>query len=252
MHPVLFKLGALEIHTYGVLVAFGFMIGLTLAARRAKTVGIAPESISDLGLWLIVAGMLGGKLFHALFYWRDVVANWQAAGVASLREGFVFFGGFIGAVVTAVLYARRKRLPLAKLADAFAAPLALGHAFGRLGCYFEGCCHGKLCELPWAAHFPLTHSTRGLPVHPTQLYEMLANLALFLGLLVFDRRKKFDGQVWWLYLLGYSVLRFVIEFTRGDYGTRYLGIFSSAQLIASLLFVIALAGLAWSAKSSAR
>jgi phosphatidylglycerol---prolipoprotein diacylglyceryl transferase len=252
MHPVLFKLGSLQIHTYGVLVALGFMFGLMLAARQAKKEGIAPQTISDLGLWLVVAGMLGGKLFHILFYWHDFIEAWHAIGIASLREGFVFFGGFIAAAATAVLYARRKHLPLAKLADSFAAPLALGHGFGRLGCFFEGCCYGKVCHLPWAIHFPGGHPTHGLPVQPTELYESFANFALFAGLTLFYRHKKFDGQVWWLYVLFYSVLRFTIEFARGDYDVHYLGIFTSAQLIAVVLFLAAVAGLIWTPKPVSR
>ena len=97
MHPVFFRLGSLEIHTYGVFVAAGFLFGILNAAYRAKTEGIEPERINDLGIWLMIAGILGGKLFHILFFRQDFIAAWRATGLASLREGFVFFGGFIAA-----------------------------------------------------------------------------------------------------------------------------------------------------------
>src|SRR5512137_2927219 len=126
MHPILFHLGPLAIHTYGVLVALGFICGIALAGRLAKAAGIPPERVSDMGVWLIVAGMLGGKLLYILFYWRDFSTAWQAAGPSSLREGFVFFGGLMAAVVATVVYVRLKQLPLWTLADALAPGVALG------------------------------------------------------------------------------------------------------------------------------
>ena len=236
MHPVLFRLGSLEIHTYGVLVAAGFLLGITTATKRAKAEGIEPERINDLGVWLIVDGMLGGKLFHIIFFWCEFIDGWRATGIASLREGFVFYGGFICASLSGVTYIRLKKLPLAKVADAFAPSIALGHAFGRLGCFFEGCCYGKACALPWAVKFPAFQ----VSVHPTQLYEAAGNLAIFAGLTLY--RKRFDGQVWWLYVLSYGALRFGVEFFRGDYDVYYFGVFTLGHVIAAAMIVIALAG----------
>jgi phosphatidylglycerol---prolipoprotein diacylglyceryl transferase len=238
MHPILFRLGSLEIHTYGVLVAAGFLLGLLTAARRAKTAGIDPERINDLGIWLIVAGMTGGKLFHIIFFWHDFVGGWRAAGLASLREGFVFYGGFIAASVATLVYVRAKKLPLAKVADAFAPSVALGHGFGRLGCFFEGCCYGKPCALPWAVRFPFSPTPR----HPTELYEAAGNFVIFAALAAYYRRRKFDGEVWWLYVLCYGALRFVVEFFRGDYDVHYFGIFTLGQFVAAVMIVVALAG----------
>jgi phosphatidylglycerol:prolipoprotein diacylglycerol transferase len=243
MHPILFHLGSLEIHTYGVLVAIGFLLGIATAAQRAQSAGIDSERINDLGVWLIVMGMVGGKLFYIIFFWDGFIQGWHAAGLKSLREGFVFYGGFICAALAAVVYTRVKQLSLAKIADAFAPSIALGHMFGRLGCFFEGCCYGKACSLPWAVRFPLSHVMGSTPVHPTQLYEAAGNLAIFVGLAAFYRRKRFDGQVWWLYVLTYGVLRFVVEFFRGDYDVHYFGGLTIGQLIAAALVVVALAGL---------
>lgn len=243
MHPILFRLGPLDIHTYGVLVAAGFLLGLMLAGRRAKAGGLDPRAVSDLGIWLIVAGMGGAKLFHIVFGWDEFIRAWQHEGLRSLREGFVFYGGFIGAVVATIVFARKRRQPLWKLADLFAPCLALGHAFGRLGCFFNGCCYGSVCQLPWAVKFPGNHIMHGQPVHPTQLYEALANLALFAALSGFARRKRFDGQVWWWYVLAYGAMRFAIEFVRGDYTVHYFGVFTIAHLIAAALMVIAAIGL---------
>lgn len=239
MHPDFIRIGPLDIHTYGVFLAIGFIVGFAVAARRARSEGIDPERISDLGVWLVVSGMLGGKLFHILFFWHDFIYGWRMDGVRSLREGFVFYGGFIAASLTTVLYTHWKRLPLAKLADVLAPSVALGHAFGRLGCFFNGCCFGKPCALPWAVKFPPPHVMAGIPVHPTEVYEALGNLIIFAGLSAFYRRKRFDGQVWWLYVLGYGMLRFGVEFFRGDYETHYVGSLTIGHLVAITMIVVA-------------
>ncbi|HUJ73144.1 MAG TPA: prolipoprotein diacylglyceryl transferase [Verrucomicrobiae bacterium] len=239
MHPEFIRLGPLDIHTYGVFLAIGCIVGLAVAARRARREGIDPERIADLGAWLIVAGMLGGKLFHIIFFWDDFIAGWRAEGLRSLREGFVFYGGFIAGSLAAVVYARRKQLPVGKLADILAPSVALGHAFGRLGCFFNGCCFGRACTLPWAVRFPPPHVMAGIPVHPTELYEVLGNLVIFAGLSAFFRHRRFEGQIWWLYVLSYGVLRFVVDFFRGDYATYYFGVLTIGQLVAMAMIVVA-------------
>ena len=246
MHPVLIRLGTLEIHTYGVLVATGFLTGILTAQRRARQAGFVPDQISDLGVWLIVAAMLGAKLFHIVFFWNDFYEGWQATGWASLRAGFVFYGGFLGAAAGLWAYARRQQLPIWQLADFLAPSVALGHAFGRLGCFFEGCCYGKACHLPWAIHLPNHPSA----VHPTQLYEAAGNLVIFAGLSRFYPRRCFAGQVCWLYVLTYGALRFGVEFFRGDYEVHYLGGLTIAQVIAGGLMLSALAGLLLYGKKS--
>jgi len=243
VHPDFIHIGPLDIHTYGVMVAIGFMVGLWVAGHRAPQEGIKPEHIADLGVWLIVFGMLGGKLFHIIFFWNDFIAGWRAEGLRSLREGFVFYGGFIAASLSAVVYARAKHLPLAKLADVLAPSIALGHMFGRLGCFFNGCCYGKPCALPWAVTFPPPHIMAGVPVHPTEIYEALGNLVIFLGLTAYYRHKRFDGQVFWLYVFSYGVLRFVVEFFRGDYDVHYFGVLTFGHLIALVMIVLAGAAL---------
>jgi len=243
MHPVLFRLGPLDIHTYGVLVAAGFLLGLTIAGRRAQRNGIDPRHVSDLGIWLILAGMCGAKIFHVVFFWNEFIGAWRAEGLRSLREGFVFYGGFLAAIATTIGFAHRRQLPLWKLADVLAPSVALGHAFGRLGCFFNGCCFGKACNLPWAVRFPDQHIAHGHPVHPTELYEVLGNLVLFAALSAWLPRRRFDGQVWWWYVLAYGALRFVIEFFRGDYDVYYFGVFTIAHLIAAGLMATAVIGL---------
>ena len=240
MHPDFFHLGPLDIHTYGVFVALGFAAGLYVATRRARAAGLDPDLINNLSLWLILAGMGGAKLFHIIFFWDDFRAGWQAVGWRSLREGFVFYGGFIGACLATIAYCRVKKLPLWEVADVFAPALALGHAFGRMGCFFNGCCFGKVCTLPWAVRFPPPHIMAGIPLHPTQLYEVAGNLAIFAGLTAFTHRRQFPSQIWWFYVLLYGALRFTVEFFRGDYSHYYFGHLTLGHLIAAGMMVIAL------------
>ncbi|HTS16013.1 MAG TPA: prolipoprotein diacylglyceryl transferase [Verrucomicrobiae bacterium] len=243
MHPEFIRLGPLDIHTYGVCVAIGFIVGLAVAARRARHEGINPDQITDLGMWLIISGMLGGKLFHIVFFWNDFLYGWHQEGIRSLREGFVFYGGFIVASITAVVYTIVKKLPFFRVADVFAPSIALGHAFGRMGCFFNGCCYGKPCSLPWAVRFPPPHVMAGIPVHPTEIYEALGNLAIFGGLSLCYRHKRADGEIWWLYVLSYGVLRFIVEFFRGDYVTYYFGVLTLGQLVAVVMIAVALVAL---------
>jgi phosphatidylglycerol:prolipoprotein diacylglycerol transferase len=186
--------------------------------------------------------MAGGKLFYIVFHGSDFLAGWRATGWWSLREGFVFYGGFLGATLAGWLYCRAQRLSFGRVADACAPALALGHAFGRLGCFANGCCYGKVCDLPWAVRFPAGHVAHGIAVHPVQLYEAAGNLAIFTGLMLVARRRRFPGQVWWGYVFAYAALRFAVEFFRGDYANRCLGLFTNGHLIAALLLVVAIIG----------
>lgn len=243
MHPEFIRIGNFAINTYGVLVATGFLLGLLLAARRARREGLNPALIGDLGVWVIIAGMLGAKLFHVVFFWDEFLKAWREAGIASLREGFVFYGGFIAACLTTIVFAWRRKVPLWQLADIMAPSVALGHVFGRLGCFFNGCCYGRHCYEAWAVNYPAGHAMRGIPVHPTQIYEALGNLALFGWLTYRWPRKRFSGEIWWCYVLSYGLLRFAIEFWRGDYAVHYFGIFTLGHAVAAAMILIAIAAL---------
>src|SRR5688572_3148107 len=139
------------------------------------------------------------------------------------KGGLVFYGGFIGASLALIIYCRLRGLPLWRFADALAPSIPLGYVFGRLGCFMNGCCFGKQCTAPWAVTYPRGHETfkfdaaAATPVHPTQIYDSLLGLGLYLFLAWVYRRKKFDGQVFAAYLICYAFARSVVERFRGDY-----------------------------------
>lgn len=232
MHPIALQLGSFSLHWYGVLVALGFIAGLWTAARRAPRTGITAEVVSDLGPWLIGGSILGARLLHVVSYWRESYAGkpwWEPLAIH--HGGLVFYGGLVGASLATIWYAQRRQLVLWRLADVLAPSIALGHAFGRLGCLMNGCCHGRACDLPWAIHFPADHPTMGAGVHPTQLYESALNLSLYALLVALYRRKRFDGQVFAAYLMAYALLRSFVEMFRGDYATRTFGVLTPAHWV---------------------
>jgi len=215
------------------MVALAFLIGLWTASRRALREGVSPDKILDLGPWLILGAIIGARTLYVFTFWRAEFASnpfWDIFKV--WQGGLVFYGGLVGASLAFIIYARVKKVPLWKGADILAPSIALGYVFGRVGCLMYGCCYGRICDLPWALRFPgyslsakqqhasgllASESSRSLPVHPTQIYESLLNLLLYGGLAWLFRRKKYDGQVFAWYLIGYALCRSFVEAFRGDY-----------------------------------
>ncbi len=219
MHPVAFEIGGLAIHWYGVFLALGVLAGVWTASRRCILDKLAPAVVIDLAPWLVGGVIVGARALYVATYWKSQFADQPLWQILNLRSGgLVFYGGLIGAIATTYVYLHLKRLPTWKVADALAPSIALGHAFGRIGCLMFGCCYGRVCELPWAIHFPAGHDSHPHGVHPTQVYESLLNFVLYLGLAWLYRRKKFDGQVFGTYLVSYALIRSLVELFRGDYG----------------------------------
>lgn len=239
MDPVAFSLGGFDIHWYGVFVAAGFLAGLWTAGRRGLIYGLSPDKTADLGPWIIIGALIGARTLYVVTYWDDDFAGKNFLNVFRIRQGgLVFYGGFIGAVLSTILYTRIKSVPLWKVADALAPSIALGHAFGRLGCLMTGCCYGKVCALPWAIEFPKDHISHPHSVHPTQIYESGLNLALYLSLAFFYRRKRFEGQVFAVYLMSYAILRAFVEMFRGDYADQnFTGLLTPGQQVSIGIFV---------------
>lgn len=238
MLPVLIDLGLLRIPTYGVLLVAGIALGLWLAGRRAAAAGLPGDKVADLGFWVVLWGLIGAKallLVTSPSYLTSLANLWWL-----LRSGGVFYGGFIGAVAAAYVLFRRYGLPFFPTADALAPSLALGHFFGRIGCFAAGCCYGEGCFGPFCVTFshPLAHSISGtplgVPLHPTQLYEAALNLANYGFLAIIYRRRPRAGVVLAAYLLVYGVGRFVIEYFRGDADRGFVfgGMLSTSQAIA--------------------
>jgi phosphatidylglycerol:prolipoprotein diacylglycerol transferase len=222
MHPILFKLGPLTIHSYGFLMALGVGLGLWFLYRQGRKAGLDAPRLLDAAFYIMIVSLIGAKLILLVGNFSYYLSNpkdllWVA------RSGGVFQGGLAFGVLFALWYFRRRKLPTWKIADIAAPALALGHGFGRIGCFLAGCCYGRTCDLPWAAtfHDEYAHNLTGLPLgnplHPVQLYEAVLNFANALFLYFLLKKKTFDGQVFPFYIMSYSVIRYVTEFFRGDH-----------------------------------
>jgi phosphatidylglycerol:prolipoprotein diacylglycerol transferase len=249
MHPILFEipkiefgnwvLGPIPIRLYGLMIGIGFLLGIYLSSRRAKKEGLDPDRVLDMGVYLLLAAILGSRLLYVLTTLSDF-ANNPLDVFAIWKGGLVFYGGVIAAVPVGIWYVKKHSLPVWKTADIIAPYAALAHAFGRLGCFFAGCCYGAPTGGPFGivCNDPHSLSPLGVALYPTQLMESGGDLLIFGALILLRQHKKFDGQLFWLYLLFYSVLRFIIELFRGDAirGVYFGGFISTSQIIAVLLF----------------
>ncbi len=227
MYPELFRIYNFPINTYGVLMALSFLVALYVAARLGERDGLPRERVYDLGLWMLLAGLIGSKLLLMAVEPEYRNEPLRLLSLDFLRSGGVWYGGFLGGLFAGVLLMRRYRLPFWKTADAFVPGIAIGQSIGRQGCFAAGCCWGRPTTLPWGVHFTEAgHEVTNVPIvdasgaelhlHPTQLYESFAMLALFFFLVWLHRRKRFSGQVLIFYALLYGLIRFTIEFFRDD------------------------------------
>jgi phosphatidylglycerol---prolipoprotein diacylglyceryl transferase len=245
MHPILFEIWGFPVYTYGVLLAAAYLLGLQFALVRARRRGLDPNRVMDLGIWIIVSALAGAKLLLLIVEW-DTYSRNPSELLTLVRSGGVFYGGLIAAVVVALLYLRRHRMPVWQVTDVFAPGIALGHVIGRLGCLFAGCCFGKPTSVPWAITFHNDFAAQNvgtplnIPLHPTQLYEAGAELLILIILLATERRgRPFAGRTFWGYMLLYGLSRFVIEFFRGD-SRGAIGMFSTSQFVSLLIIPLSI------------
>ena len=244
MCPRLFSIGPLSIPTYGVLVGIGFLVGLYLVGRLARRAGLDPDKMTNLGVWVVLAAMVGAKLFLVVADLDTYLEHPERLfSLSLLRAGGVFYGGLLAALGTAVWYSHRHGLPGLRTADIFAPAVAVGHSIGRLGCFAAGCCWGKPTALPWGVAFtdPAAHDFVGVPLnvhlHPTQLYEAGGTLAVGLVLLRLIQKPHRPGTVLAWYLVLYSTFRLLVEFLRAETSRSFPfdGPLSVTQWVAVLL-----------------
>jgi len=231
MFPKLITIGQFFIPTYGTLVALGFLAGLWITVRLARKSKLPGEPIANLAIYCALAGLAGAKLFMILFDFQDY---WNGTrklfSLDTLQAAGVYQGGFLLAFVTAMLYIRHNRLPALQTCDVFSPGVAVGQAIGRIGCFAAGCCWGVECHLPWAVTFRnpeawnLTGVPLGVPLHPAQLYEALADALIFAFLYRLIARPHPPGTIFAWYLALYSSARFVIEFFRFHEQGLHLGL----------------------------
>jgi phosphatidylglycerol:prolipoprotein diacylglycerol transferase len=253
MHPVLLEIGGFRLYSYGVLTATAFLLALAYSMREAKRRGLPHQLTLDLGFWIILGALVGGRLLYVLSNTSSFLQD--PLKIFAIRsEGFVFLGGAVLGGLLGYLYLKRRGQPFLPWLDALAPGAALGQGVGGIGCLLAGCYYGEYAPtLPWAIRFtdPLSMAPLFRPLHPTQIYYSLASFFIFFVLLATRRRFGTPGRQMGLFLTLYAFSQIVIEFFRGDY-RAHLGPVSVSQVIALAFGVLGVYLLTRRPKASSR
>ncbi|MFH0794306.1 MAG: prolipoprotein diacylglyceryl transferase [bacterium] len=264
MHPVLFYIGNFYVGTYGALIALGLVAGVSVAVWRAGKVGIDSNLVLVVAFYGVLAGLVGARVTYILLSWGDFLRS--PAEYLFSRTGFVFGGGLVFGIAVTIWLLRRRGQEKWAFGDVAAPSLALGHFFGRLGCFMAGCCFGKVCSVDFAwlgvrfpevvdkggeaiGSFPFLYQLQeamippdahqSLLIYPTQLFEAGALLIIFGILQLAWRRRRFDGQIFLLYLMLYGAARFGVEFLRGDMDRGFFDGLATSQWLSLMAVVFA-------------
>lgn len=246
MKPYLFEIFGFKIPSYGLMIAFAYIGSYFYLLRKARFFLVSEKEISDIIFYSVIGGFLGAKILYVITFFKYFGDSFSERfinifSINNIRSGFVFFGGLIGGFFSFFLYIRIKKLDFYKLADLFSPALALAHSIGRIGCFLAGCCHGKATDFFLGVVFTspycdVSPNLVGVKIHPSQLYESFGNLLIFL-FLNNKLGKMNKGNLFFVYLILYSVLRFSVEFTRGDERGVFIYGFSQAQIISIFIFI---------------
>ena len=239
MYPVLFKIGPITIYTYGFLVFLGVLLGYLVCRHQARKEGFKDPLIADFFFWTVIFGFIGARIFYIIVEFQYFL--YDPLAVLFGRSGFVFYGGVVFGFIALYILSKRNHLSFAKVMDIAALGIPLAHAFGRLGCFFYGCCYGLETHLHIGVLFPLNSPAGllGAKVIPTQVISAGFLFLLFIVVMFARKYKKFDGHIFLIYLIPYSIFRFFIEFYRGDPRGQFL-FFSTSQWVSIGLFVTAI------------
>jgi phosphatidylglycerol:prolipoprotein diacylglycerol transferase len=249
MHPILIDFGFFELASYGLLLVVATVVALFTLKIRADANGLDGALHVDFAIWLVIWALVGSRVLLILNELPRYLHN-PAELLGLLRAGGVFLGGFIAALIAAVILLRRYKLEFLPTTDVIVPSLALGHAVGRIGCLLAGCCWGSSCDLPWSIIYrdQIASDRLGTPLHvslhPFPVYSFLFNFGLYLVLAWLYKKSLKPGRVLATYLFVYGIGRFLLEYTRGDRarGLYFDDILSTSQLI-SIVMILAGAGL---------
>jgi phosphatidylglycerol---prolipoprotein diacylglyceryl transferase len=241
MFPVLFRVGDFTVTSYGVMLVLAFVGAGFVVASEFRRRGWDASGAQDVVLAAMVGGIAGSKLYWAVANWDQLTANPLATLFS--RGGFTYYGGLIGGVVAVTLLLKLRRYPMGQAINSCALAVPVGYMLGRVGCFLVGDDYGRPTDVPWGIAFPEGSPPTSAPVHPTQIYEILLTLPIFL-VLWSQRKRDLPGWflLWELFVLA-GLERFVIEFYRVNPDVVF-GL-TGAQLVSIGLIVAGLAGMAW-------
>jgi phosphatidylglycerol:prolipoprotein diacylglycerol transferase len=255
MHPDFMSIGPLTIHSYGVMMALGFVAGLANWIWLGKRQGHSVQFCTDLMFWVMVAGIVGARIAYVMENWSYYAAD-PASIIRVDQGGLVFYGGFVAAGGAVVLFAKRHQVGLIRLFDLVVTSVPLAHALGRVGCFLNGCCFGRCTtarlhvafpahSIPWLSQLRAGQiedtAASSLPVHPVQLYEAGFNLTVYALLVWLFHRRLRTGVITAVYLMLYAIGRFTLEFMRGDRADRVaVEQLSIGQFVSLVVFAVGL------------
>ena len=242
MYPVLFEFGDFQIRSYGVIVALSFLIALWMSTREAERKGLDSKLVQDFAVYGLLGGIVGARLYFVLFSAPGYFLEhpWEIFAVWSGGIGVI--GSLIGGFIVAVWFCGRKSISLLRFADTLVPGIALGQTLGQFACLLNGDSYGRPTDLPWAITYtdPRSLAPLNVPLHPIEIYEMIAYFLVFL--IIWKMRKKYmlDGFALFTYLAGYGVARFVVDFFRGEpamfaWGMQAAQLFGAAMILSSLI-----------------
>lgn len=256
MFPDLISLGPIGIKTYGVCMALGFLCAWQVLSYLTKKNGMSSDSMSNFLILMMVSGVVGSRIAYVIEHWKSEFAAHPELIIRVDQGGLMFYGGLILSIITFLIWCRVKKQPVVQIADMMAVVIPLGHAFGRIGCFFFGCCYGKISDCACAVSFPsgspawheqvskgliTSRAGESLSVLPTQLFEAVSVFALFAGLFFLYGKfaAKYRGLLTGTYLSCYAIIRFALECLRGD-PRADVGFLSIGQTISCALLLIGL------------
>jgi phosphatidylglycerol:prolipoprotein diacylglycerol transferase len=247
MYPELFRYGNLVISSYGVLLVAAFWSGLYVFLKMGHSRRIDTSHLFNLSLYVMIAAIAGARLFYVIMHWDEFADNWLGAVIPIQKDGtfglggLIFLGGLIAAVLIGIWYVRRYRLPLWKTADSAAPAVAVGIIFGRIGCFLNGCCFGKVCNQPWGIYYPDDSYANAIigaqPLHPTQLYDAALAAINLTVLLLLNRKNLPDGMLAAIFLMIYGISRITVDVFRYYESAMMVGGWTVNQWISFVLFV---------------
>ena len=250
MFPVVFSVGSFAIHSYGLLLALSFLVGVSFASSRAKKMGLVSGVVSDVSFWIILSAIIGARLYYVFLHFEEFSGNYSAIfnpfqGGSIGIGGLVMYGGLIGAIFGGFIFFRIHRVPFLPYADAIAPTLGIGIFFTRIGCFLNGCCYGMPTESSIGVKFPIMSPAGQYQVHmhanaliPSQLFLSAGGILLAVIVILAAKKIKFEGFQFYLAGAIYSVIRFFVDFTR-FYGAdeRLFGL-SHNQIVCIIIFVV--------------
>jgi phosphatidylglycerol:prolipoprotein diacylglycerol transferase len=240
MKPVLFEVFGVKIYGYGLMIAIGILVAMTIFIKKAKLKGYDEDSVFNMIITAVIGGIIGGKVLYIITEFKEIVKD-PSIIFKDFGLGFVIYGAIMGGALAVYIYCRRKQWSMLQISDLLIPAVAIAQGFGRIGCFLAGCCYGAETTSALSVVFPEEGlAPAGVHLHPTQLYSSAFDFLLGFFLLWYYNKTNKRGRTLSLYLILYSIGRFMVEFIRND-PRGNVGILSTSQFIAIFTLVLGLA-----------